>query len=295
MTRDLLAQSFLAAAFLLLAAAPTASAQKDSEVDAARWRPPVSSGPARIILYSDTNLRGTSVELTADQYNFSTIRFNDKARSVEVKGGVWLLCADANLKGRCEYVDRTVKNLGEIGLSGNISSAQVTNYDKGPRSYDIAFFADGNFRGPFLGFDQGEASLSQFRFNDTASSVIVNRGTWLICADNDYRGRCEFIDASVSDLGAIGLNDRISSFRKYDVRREGPWRPPVTTPGYPPGGGSTSGIRGEQTVFFPAPVTSRGQRISNTSGAATRFCQDQGFYEAVYKAPGSVLSDVLCR
>jgi hypothetical protein len=289
MTRTLSAPSLLAAALLMLAA----MAQKD-DTDSARWRPP-ASGPARIVLYSDTNLRGTSVELSADEYNFSNIRFNDKARSVEVKGGVWLLCADANLRGRCEYVDRTVRNLGEIGLSGSISSAQVTAYDKGPRSYDIAFFADGNFRGPFLGFDQGEASLSQFRFNDTASSVIVNRGTWLVCADNDYRGQCEFLDASVSDLGAIGLNDRISSFRKYDVRKEGPWRPPVTTPGYPPGGGSAKGIPGEQTVFFPAPVTPRGQRISNTSGAATRFCQDQGFYEAVYKAPGSVLSDVLCR
>lgn len=292
MTPRLFAPSFLAAAFLMLAAVPAAMAQKD-DADSARWRPP-ASGPARIVLYSDTNLRGTSVELSADEYNFSNIRFNDKARSVEVKGGVWLLCADANLRGRCEYVDRTVRNLGEIGLSGSISSAQVTAYDKGPRSYDIAFFADGNFRGPFLGFDQGEASLSQFRFNDTASSVIVNRGTWLVCADNDYRGQCEFLDASVSDLGAIGLNDRISSFRKYDVRKEGPWRPPVTTPGFP---GRRSGERnpGRADGLLPGPGHPRGQRISNTSGAATRFCQDQGFYEAVYKAPGSVLSDVLCR
>jgi hypothetical protein len=30
-------------------------------------------------------------------------------------------------------------------------------------------------------------------------------------------------------------------------------------------------------------------------GAATRFCQGMGFYEAVYKAPGPVLSDVVCR
>lgn len=291
MARDLFAQSFLAAAFLMLAAAPGASAQKD-EAESHRWRPAPPSGPVGIVLYSDTNLRGQSVELTADQYNLNTLRFNDKARSVEVTGGVWLLCADSNLRGNCEYVDRTVRNLGEVGLSGNISSVKVTDYDKGPRSYDIAFFADSNFRGPFLGFDQGEASLSQLRFNDTASSVIVNRGTWLVCADNDYRGQCEFLDASISDLGAIGLGDRISSFRKYDVRKEGPWRPPVSTPGSRHGNG---GLRGEQSVFFPAPTDWRGQRISNTSGAATRFCQDQGYYEAVYKAPGSVLSDVLCR
>lgn len=294
MPRNALSRSFLSVALLLQTAVPGALAQSD-ELEGARWRPVPPSGPPGIVLYSDTNLRGESVELTADQYNFNTIRFNDKARSVEVRGGVWLLCTDANLRGRCEYVDRTVRTLGEIGLSGNISSAQVTAYDKGPRSYDIAFFADRDFRGPFLGFDQGEASLGQFRFNDTASSVIVNRGTWLVCADSDFRGQCEFLDASVSDLGALGLNDRISSFRRYDVRREGPWRPPVASPSYPPGGGPSGGYRGEQTVFFPAPVNFRGQRIANTSGAATRFCQDQGLSEAVYKAPGSVLSDVLCR
>ncbi|MBU4568368.1 MAG: beta/gamma crystallin family protein [Alphaproteobacteria bacterium] len=294
MPRDILAQSLLAAAFLVMAAAPGAQAQKD-EVEAFRRGPPPANGPAEITLFADTGLRGASVTLTGDQTSFSRLRFNDTARSVEVKGGVWLLCSDSNLKGRCEYVDRTVRNLGEIGLSGNISSAQVTAYDRGPRSYDIAFFANRDFRGPFLGFDEGEARLSQFRFNDTAGSVLITRGTWLVCADNDYRGTCELLDASVSDLGAITLNDAISSVRRYDERREGPWRRPVPDPFYPPGpGGGAGGFEGEQSVFFPAP-TYRGARISNRDGAATRFCQDNGFDEAAYKAPGPVLSDVVCR
>jgi len=294
MPRDLVAQSFLAAAFLVIAAAPGASAQKEDIEAFRRGRPPVS-GPAEITLYSDTGLRGASVTLTGDMLKLTGVNFNDKARSVEVKGGVWLLCSDSNLRGKCEYIDRTVRNLGEAGLSGNISSAQVTAYDRGPRSYDIAFFANSNFRGPFLGFDEGEASLSQYRFNDTASSVLITRGTWLVCADNDYRGTCELIDASMSDLGAVQFNNNISSFRRYDTRREGPWRRPVADPVYPPaGGGQAGGVRGEQTMFFPSP-TWRGARITNRAGAATRFCEDQGYSEAVYKAPGSVLSDVLCR
>jgi hypothetical protein len=294
MPRDFMAPTFLAAAFLVMAAAPAADAQKD-DIEAFRRGPPPVSGPASITLYSDTGLRGTSVTLTSDQSKLSGVRFNDKARSVEVKGGVWLLCTDANLGGRCEYVDRTVRNLGEIDLSGNISSVHVSTYNRGPRSYDIALFANSDFRGPFLGFDEGEASLSQYRFNDTASSVLITRGTWLLCSDNDYRGTCEFLDTSESDLGALYLNDKVSSFRRYDVRREGPWRRPVADPVYPPpGGGQSGGLRGEQTMFFPAP-TYRGARISNRDGAATRFCQDNGFSDAVYKAPGSVLSDVLCR
>jgi len=294
MPRDFLAQTFLVVAFILMAAAPGAQAQKGDEES--RRRPQLPSGPPSIVLYSDTGLRGTSVELTADAPNFNIIQFNDKARSVEVKGGVWLLCSDGNLKGRCEYVDRTVTNLGELDLSGKVSSAQVTAYDKGPRSYDIAFFANSDFGGPFLGFDEGEASLDQFRFNDTASSVLVNRGDWLVCQNTDYRGTCELLEGSISDLGALGLNDTVSSFRRYDVRREGPWRRPVVDPIYPPPpvSGGAEGIEGEQTVFFPAPAY-RGARISNRDGAATRFCQDQGLSEAVYKGSGPVLSDVLCR
>jgi Beta/Gamma crystallin len=297
MPRDVLAQTFLAAAFLLLAAAPGASAQTDSDEEHRR-RPPASGGPVAVVLYSETGMRGTAVELTGDQLKLSALAFNDKARSIDVRGGVWLLCSDANLRGRCEYVDRPVSNLGEIGLSGNLSSAQVTTYDKGPRSYDIAFFANSDFRGPFLGFDEGEASLSQYRFNDTAGSVLINRGDWLVCQDNDYRGTCELLEESAADLGAFTLNDAVSSFRRYDVRREGPWRRPIADPVYPSSGdgygGPDDGVEGETSVFFPAPRR-RGARISNRDGAASRFCQDKGFSEAVYKAPGPVLSDVLCR
>ncbi len=293
MPRFALARTLIAASLLALAVSPAVQAQSEA-LEGGRKRPPPVSGPASLTLYSNTNLRGEAVQLNEGLNNFSSIRFNDKARSVEVTGGVWLLCSDANLRGQCEYVDRTVRNLGEIGLSGNISSAQVTAYGQGPRSYDIAFFANSDFRGPFLGFDTGEAGLSQFRFNDTASSVMVNRGTWLVCEDADYRGRCAFLDASISDLGAVGLNDRISSFRRYDVRREGPWRPPVAPAPLPGSPGGQDAFEGETTVFFPSPVI-RGRRIENRDGAATRFCQDQGLSEAVYKAPGRVLSDVLCR
>ena len=277
----------LAASLAAAAITPVALAQRGG------GRPSLPSGPPGITLYSDTNLRGVAVELTADQPNFNVIRFNDQARSIEVHGGVWMVCKDGNYKGQCEYIDRTVRNLGEIGLSGAISSVKRVPYDKGPRSYDIAFFADGNYSGPFLGFDEGEANLSQYRFNDTASSVLINRGDWLVCEDADYRGQCELLGESTGNLSSIGLNDRITSFRRYDVRREGPWRRPIA-PVAPPLRDTQGGFEGEESVFFPAP-TAYGRRIQDGPGAATRFCRDMGFSEAAYKAPSPVLSDVVCR
>ncbi|MFN7056514.1 beta/gamma crystallin-related protein [Hyphomonas sp.] len=281
-----LPRALLAASLAILAFVPLADAQRGPGQRPDRDPP----GPPSIILYSDTNLRGQSVELTADQPNFNNIRFNDRPRSVEVRSGVWLLCADANYRGRCDYVDRTTRNLGELNLSGNVSSARLMPYTRGPRSYDIVFFADGNYGGQFAGFDEGEANISSASFNDIASSIMINRGTWLVCEHADYRGQCELLDASISDLRTIGLNDKITSFRRYDVRREGPWRRPVP----PPGGNLQGGFEGEQTVFFPAPMEF-GRRIQDSSGAATRFCRNMGFSEAVYKAPGPVLSDVVCR
>lgn len=278
MLNKLFPRALLAAGLATLAIVPMGEAQR---------RP---SGPASIILYSDTNLRGQSVELRADQPNFNLIQFNDRPRSVEVKGGVWLLCEHSNYNGRCEYVDGTVRNLATLNLSGVISSARRVPNDRAPRSYDIALFSQTNFGGQFVGFNQGDANFSLADFNDQASSIMINRGAWLVCEHANYRGQCEMLDASVSDLRTINLNNEISSLRSYDVRREGPWRRPVS----PPARNTQGGFQGEQTVFFPAPVE-HGRRITDGSGAATRFCRNMGFAEAVYKAPGPVLSDVVCR
>lgn len=277
----------MAASLAITAFSPVALAQKGHH-------PPRPGASPAIIFYSEANLRGESVTLNSDVVDFSRIRFNDRARSVEVRGGVWQICADGNYRGRCEYVDRTVRNLGELNLSGNISSARLIPDGQNPRNYDIVFFRDNNFSGPFVGFKQGEADLSAVRFNDTASSIQINRGTWLVCEHADYRGQCEFLDRSVSDLGSLGLNDKITSFRRYDVRREGQWRRPVTPVPVRPGRDTRGGFEGEQSVFFPAP-SEYGRRISNTAGAGTRFCQSMGFREAAYKASGPVLSDVICR
>lgn len=87
MPRDLFSRSMLAVGLLIMAAVPGAQAQKDDQEEGRR-RPPPAAGPAGIVLYSDTGLRGTSVELTGDMLNFNTIRLNDKDRSVEVKAGI---------------------------------------------------------------------------------------------------------------------------------------------------------------------------------------------------------------
>ncbi len=267
---------------------------------------------APIVFYERTGLRGRALPIETSARRFGPLGFNDRARSVRVNSGVWRLCTDANFGGRCEFLDNTVRDLGVLRLSGNISSAELTPYPQGPGSYDIALFNRSDYRGEFLGFDDAVRSLGSYNFNDTAGSVMINRGTWLVCEHANYRGRCEVVDASLRSLDQIGLDNRISSLRRYDPRRDDHYRRGGVyddgygrTGGYgdddyghphrrDPGGHSDRGIRGEQTVFFPVP-RSYGERIRNGDGAATRFCRARGFDTAVYKGRGRVLSDVLCR
>jgi hypothetical protein len=259
---------------------------------------------AALVLYSEDGRRGQSVGLNETQRDFNRLRFNDRARSIEVRQGVWKLCEHTNLGGRCEYVDSSTRSLADLGLTGQISSAERTSYERAPHNYSIALFADENMRGAFVGLDEGISDLSARNFNDRASSILVTRGRWLVCEHQDFRGLCEIVDQPLFDLNVLALNDRITSVRRYDESRDHDWRDNDwrRDPGdwrggddrYGRGGGYDDGVPGEETVFFARP-TERGQRIRNGDGAATRFCRGRGFSEAVYKGQGRFLSDVLCR
>ena len=83
------------------------------------------------------------------------------------------------------------------------ASAQVTLYEHdgfGGRS----FTATGQLR-----------DLTQYGFNDRASSVVVERNNWQVCEDAGFGGRCVVLQPGrYPSLGSLGLNDRISSLRE---------------------------------------------------------------------------------
>jgi uncharacterized protein YcfJ len=64
-------------------------------------------------------------------------------------------------------------------------------------------------------------------FNDRASSVVVEGGRWEVCDDNRFRGSCVVLrPGSYPSLGALGLNDRLSSARPTSGRRMAALRAP---------------------------------------------------------------------
>jgi hypothetical protein len=50
-------------------------------------------------------------------------------------------------------------------------------------------------------------------FNDNVRSIRILRGRAQVCVDAYYRGQCQTLSRSVSDLHRVGMGNRISSVR----------------------------------------------------------------------------------
>jgi hypothetical protein len=78
-----------------------------------------------VILFTEPNFRGNAVRISTDTRNLGDVRFNDRARSAQVRG-TWTLCEHANFEGLCETVSSDIADLWQINLSGRISSVTPT-------------------------------------------------------------------------------------------------------------------------------------------------------------------------
>ena len=85
----------------------------------------------------------------------------------------------------------------------------------------ITFYQNEDFRGrPFATSNQ-VVNFKNAGFNDRASSVVVDRGRWEVCEDANFQGRCVVLrQGSYASLNGLGLNDRVSSVRKVNDRRQ---------------------------------------------------------------------------
>ena len=100
-------------------------------------------------------------------------------------------------------------------LAAGAASAQVTLYSQ-ERFYGRSFAAN-----------QPIHNLDRSGFNDRASSAIVERGTWEVCEDSEFRGRCIVLrPGQYPTLAAMGLNNRVSSLRRVGGGRQYSYAPP---------------------------------------------------------------------
>lgn len=82
---------------------------------------------------------------------------------------------------------------------------------------EIVFYEHDAFRGRTFVANQSISNFANVGYNDRASSVIVRSGTWQLCSDAYFRGRCVTVTpGDYPSLRSMDLNDMVSSARELD-------------------------------------------------------------------------------
>jgi hypothetical protein len=170
-------------------------------------------------------------------------------------------------------------------LAGGMADAQVDR---------ATLYRDPAFRGPAVAMERAESDM---RLGFEVFSIRIAGGSWELCPEPGFRGRCLTVGQSTPDL-----------------RRTFGWQGPLRSMRPANAGGGNSGqvggqsLRGMAAEFHPAPRRG-GQRVpacrrgaatkTCAAAAADRFCRDAGWTGASHQARQTVndrtyLADVLC-
>jgi len=93
----------------------------------------------------------------------------------------------------------------------------------GHAAAEVTFFENDGFQGRSFTTDRTIRNFDGSGFNDRASSAVVRGGSWEVCTDAQFEGRCVTLrPGDYASMRDLGLNDRISSVREVEsAAREG--------------------------------------------------------------------------
>jgi uncharacterized protein YcfJ len=129
-----------------------------------------------------------------------------------------------------------------LGLAGIVLATQAMG--------QITLYEDEGFRGRAFTADKPILNFDPLGFNDRARSAVVDRGSWEVCEDAQFEGRCVVLrPGSYQSLNGMGMSKRISSVRPAgaNVRYDAP--EPLAAPTY-------EYRQRPNEQLFQAPVTS---------------------------------------
>ena len=81
-------------------------------------------GRDTVTLFGGRNWRGPSIRIDGDTPNLGSSGLNDRVRSIQLgrRSGPWIVCTDANYRGRCTTIGESVSDTRAIGMGDAISS-----------------------------------------------------------------------------------------------------------------------------------------------------------------------------
>lgn len=184
---------------------------------------------AEVTIYKQPNFTGGQLTLRGHTPTLANTGFYDQAGSIVVHTGRWEFCSQPDFKGDCVTLNRGEYATLDPKLTNRIESArEVGSYAAQTGPYNqygrgsIELYGQPEFRGRSLRLDRDAATMQGTGFDDRASSVVVNEGTWQLCSDPNYQGTCRvFAPGRYADLG-YGMAKQISSARLVRRYRDAP-------------------------------------------------------------------------
>ena len=177
-----------------------------------------------ILFFEGHDFNGRRYGVSYSVSNMSDAGFNDRASSVVIRSGAWQLCTDAYFRGRCVTLEPgEYRNLGQMGLSNQVSSARQVgggSWGGGSRG-TVTLYEDYSLRGRSYSVNGPVENLGRTDFNDRARSMVVQSGTWELCADDRYRNCQTFGPGEVANLGYLA--GQVSSLRPVGGSGGGGW------------------------------------------------------------------------
>lgn len=176
---------------------------------------------ADVLLYSGRDFTGATTRANRSEGNLAI----GTARSIRVESGIWEACTGQNFSGECRRL--TAGDYRELGgrYGDSIASVRDVTYGQGQGSVSytpprLELFDGRDFRGRATIVEQSVADFDQgINRIGSPASAIVTGGTWEVCTDYNYGGRCQALPpGQYNDLGAQ-LNYRIVSARVLDQPR----------------------------------------------------------------------------
>jgi hypothetical protein len=105
------------------------------------------------------------------------------------------------------------------------SALLLAAYAGNAHAADLTLYADDDYQGRALNVVIDERSLSVRNFDKRASSVVVEKGAWVLCNGEDYSGECVTLEPGrYPSLQAMGLDNAVTSVRRRDVASLGEFK-----------------------------------------------------------------------
>ena len=165
----------------------------------------------------------------------------------------------------------------------------------------VTFYSRDGFRGESFTADREIGNMERTGFNDRAQSAVVQGGSWQVCEDARFEGRCSVLQpGEYPSLSDMGLGREISSVRAVEQRYgyNDNRRYAVTDPAYvapapayvaPPAQPNDYRRRGDERVF-EAQVTS----VRAVVGPADQRCWvERREFNGGANIPGAIVGGVI--